>query len=164
MKLLEQIETTTTGWLKFLPKMPSDVQKSMSEYVWVAAAAGAVFSLIGAISVVDMLQGASSLVFNTFGVELIDRTMNAALWISIFELAVVFVLLVMSTSSLKRHERSGWDKLFLVAVLGAVSSVLQFVFTFEVSNLVSGVLWFLIEVYFLIQVKNYFIRSKARKA
>ncbi|OGH02827.1 MAG: hypothetical protein A2798_00110 [Candidatus Levybacteria bacterium RIFCSPHIGHO2_01_FULL_37_17] len=65
------------------------------------------------------------------------------------------VLLLLAFRPLQKRALSGWNLMFWVLVLGLISTAVgNTLFYFSVVGLVMAVVWFLIELYFLFQVKS----------
>lgn len=67
------------------------------------------------------------------------------------------VLMLLAFRPLQRRSIRGWNLLFWVLVVGLVSTVAtSSILYFSVVGLIWAVVWFLIELYFLFQVKSYY--------
>ena len=67
------------------------------------------------------------------------------------------VLLLLAFRPLQKRALRGWNFMFWVLVLGLVSTVVgNTLFYFSVVGLAFAAVWFVIELYFLFQVKSYY--------
>ena len=77
----------------------------------------------------------------------------AIMWL----IAAAFLLVggimeLVAISPLKARKEKGWNLLFYALILNALSSIIRF----NVSDIVSAIIGFLIGYYFLYQVKSYY--------
>ena len=127
-----------------LPKSWKDVLVNFAP--WLSLLGGIIlvfgaFSLLGLGSVLSpfaMIAGAGSF---------------AILWL----IAAAFLLVggimeLVAISPLKARKEKGWNLLFYALILNALSSIVRF----NVSDIVSAIIGFLIGYYFLYQVKSYY--------
>lgn len=158
METLRFIENKFAQWLKFLPNMPDRGQKILSDYLWVIALVSMLFSGFFILLILGLLS------FNlaSFGlgsIQSIDSGVTVVTVVAGLELILVFALSVAAIGPLRKHQRSGWDKMFIIALVSFVSAVLQFAYTINFYNVISAVIWMLIQAYFLLQVKRHFVRG-----
>lgn len=67
------------------------------------------------------------------------------------------VLLLLAFRPLQKRQLRGWNLMFWVLLLGLVSTVVgNTLFYFSAVGIGFAVVWFLIELYFLFQVKSYY--------
>lgn len=158
METLRIIENKFAKWLKFLPSLPDRGQKIISDYLWVIALVSMLFSGLFILLILGLLS------FNvaTLGLESIrsiDNGITVVTIVATLELILVFSLSAAAIGPLRKHQRSGWDKMFIIALVSFASAVLQFAYTLKFYNAFSAVIWLIIQVYFLLQVKRHFVRG-----
>lgn len=158
MEALRKIENQFARAFKFLPGLSESVQKLLSDYLWLVALVGSAFSLFFLAMLIGLVDVESSIV-GLNSVRAIDLNLRPVTIIAVFELVLITSLMLSAIGLLKKHKRSGWDIMFLVALVSFVSCFLQFCFSWSYYNLFTGLVWLLIEIYFLLQVKSHFVRG-----
>jgi hypothetical protein len=100
---------------------------------------------LGALGVLAPLAGGTAVDFA--GIGLITTVLGLASG----------VLLLLAFRPLQRRQLRGWNLLFWVLVVGLVSSaIVNTLFYLSLGGLAVALVWFLIELYFLFQVKSYY--------
>lgn len=113
----------------------------------VLSVVGFAFALLGlgALGVLAPLSGSATVSLAGFG--LVTTVLGLASG----------VLLLLAFRPLQKRQLRGWNLMFWVLLLGLVSTVVgNTLFYFSVVGLAFAVVWFLIELYFLFQVKSYY--------
>lgn len=136
------------------PSLPASVKDFIVMVApWVAVILGvlSVFGFavsllgIGALGVLAPLAGTAAV--SLAGLGLVTTVLGLASG----------VLLLLAFRPLQRRALRGWNLMFWVLVLGLVSTVVgNTLFIFSAVGVAFALVWFLIELYFLFQVKSYY--------
>lgn len=136
------------------PELPAGVKDFIVMVApWVALILGVLSVLgfaisllgLGALGVLAPLAGTTTISFA--GIGLITTVLAL----------VSGVLLLLAFRPLQRKQLRGWNLLFWVLVVGLLSSaVVNTLFYFSLSGIAVSLVWFLIQLYFLFQVKSYY--------
>lgn len=113
----------------------------------VLSVVGFAFALLGlgALGVLAPLSGTAAVSLAGFG--LVTTALGLASG----------VLLLLAFRPLQKRQLRGWNLMFWVLLLGLVSTVVgNTLFYFSAVGIAFAVVWFLIELYFLFQVKSYY--------
>lgn len=87
--------------------------------------------------------------------------LSVTVWIGLIVLAVEAVLYIMAYPGLKAHKKAGWNLLFYAALVNAVYSVVvAFTNYGGAGNIVSGLIGTVIGLYFLFQIRSYYMGTK----
>ena len=168
MSYISKIENMVSGWLKPVPHLPKGAQKWIAENVWWIVLIGVIASVInvlisiGAIFTYMALVGTYSYVYSAspYGAGWIIGSIAGLLFS-----ALIIALLATAISQLKNGQKKGWDRLFLVVIINAVSVVVGAILTF---NIVGFILWIIfgaigvaISAYLTFQIRSHFVAAKA---
>jgi hypothetical protein len=164
-----KIENMVAGWLKPMPHLPKGGQKWLAENVWWIVLIGVIASAI------SLLIGIGSIFVYIALVETYSSVYSAAAYgpgwvigsvVSLLFSVLIVVLLAMAISSLKAGQKSGWNKLFLVLLINAVSVVIGAVLTLNPIGFVVGILFGAIGVaigaYFTFEIRSHFVAGHAK--
>ncbi len=165
MRVLETFERTVGEWLQPLPHLPASWRKWLGRNVWwiiVIDLALSVFALIGAVAV--FVTGASILTGLAVSGYLPAQTASGAALLqagSALTLSLVqVVILALSVRPLRQQERRGWELLFLLFIVSAISVVVSAILSFDLSSiflsLISGAIGLAISAYLLFEIRDSF--------
>lgn len=171
MEVIHKLELTLEAQYKKVPHLPVGVRKWLAENAWWLVLIGVIVGIFAILSILSLLglamlglsiggallgAGIGAAVGATLGgILLVTALISLALYIA------ETVLMGMAIMPLKDMKKRGWDLLFVVAVLNAVSIVVVGVLTFDLLGLVWSLLWIALSVYFLYEVRDYFLVKKA---
>jgi len=161
--MLQTLETKLNELLvtKAPFQLPDNWRKWLGNYAWVFALIGLVLGVFSVLillpvlgfgTAVGALAGAGGYVFFA--------------WISFFILLAYTVLLGVAMPKLKRKEKSGWDLIFYSNVFFLAYDVfnwLRFMSFGSFFGLVWNILWAVVGLYFIFQIRGQFT-GKAVKA
>jgi hypothetical protein len=169
MSVVTKIETMVAGWLKPAPHLPKGGQKWIAENVWWIALIGLVASIFGIFAIIAGLIAVATFapLVDYYGTT-VSRSYNGASAISLVISLVLFIaqiaLLAMSLKPLRMLQSRGWDLLFLMLLLNAVSVVLNTLFSPNpvafISSLLFGAIGLAIGAYFTFEIRSYFVHKK----
>lgn len=157
---LESLETKLNDVLvKNAPfQLPEGARKWIATYAWIFALVGLIFGaftclallpLLGFASVVGTAVGAGGYVFFA--------------WLSLLVLIGYTILLGVATPKLKRMEKSGWNLIFYSSIFFFAYDVLKALTNFgagAIFSLVWSVITTTVGLYFIFQVRKYFLGKK----
>lgn len=132
MGVLQSLENTIGGWYKGAPKMSDSSKETLAKiWPWLALIGG----ILQALAALNMfwwankandVYDAANQFYNSIGVDVgLESRFTIWLWLSVAFIAVEAVLLLMAYPKLKRREKSGWDLLFLVALLNVAYAIIS---------------------------------------
>lgn len=163
MKIIKDLEKILGDLFKGLPALPESTKKWLAEYAWVFAVLGVVF---GAIAGLLLLTGAifvstvvtPGYVDSLYAVTPVSTSRIVLFaWIALAALAVNVYILYKAVPKLKVKSRSGWDLLFLSAVLWLAYDVFNWLqYTRDVGSFVWGIITTAIGLYILFQIREKF--------
>jgi len=168
MSYISKIENMVSGWLKPVPHLPKGAQKWIAENVWWIVLIGVIASVIslligiGAIFTYMALVGTYSYVYSAspYGAGWIIGSVVGLLFS-----ALIIVLLATAISPLKNGQKKGWERLFLVVLVNAVSVVLGAILTFSpigfIFGIIFGAIGVAISAYFTFEIRSHFVAAKA---
>lgn len=171
MELVHKIERSLAEQYKKLPHLPAGGQKWLAENAWWLVLIGVIFSLLGLIGIALALglaaiglgiAGASvagssgaAAGFALGGLFMIITIVTSALFL------VQTVLMAMAISPLKKLHKKGWDLIFVVALLNAVTGIVIGILSANPLSLLSQLLWAALGAYFLFEIREYYLVKKA---
>lgn len=158
METLKDLENKFDRWFKVLPGLPNSARKFLADYLWIMVI---ISSILYGVFLLMVLGLATFIIpaFSFISIQTIDAGISYSTIVSMLELILVLSLMVSAIGPLRKHQRSGWDKMFLVALVGFVAAIIQLFFSFSLYNLVSAFVWLAIEMYLLMQTKSFFIKK-----
>ena len=161
---ISKVENMVGGWLKSVPHLPRGGQKWLAENVWwivlIGVIAGAISLLVGLAAIFSYMAfvgNAASYYYTVspYGSGWIIGTVVSLL----FSVAIV-ILLATAITPLKALKLSGWNKLFIVLLVNAVSAVLGAILSFSVGGFIFGIIFGAIGVaisaYFIFEIRSHF--------
>ena len=168
MKVLSKVESSLADVFKGLPQFPDSTKEGLAKiWPWLALIGG-VIQLFAALAFwrladwadrVTDLNDTLSLYYTGYesGPTNMDKTV---IYIGVATLLVEAVLLLMAFPKLQQRLRSGWDLLFLGAMLNVAYGVLQ-IFTFDrgFGSFVGSLVGSAIGLYLLFQVREKFSKG-----
>lgn len=143
-------------------QLPENWRKWLATYAWVFALIGAVFGaftclallpLLGFASVVGTAAGAAGFVLFA--------------WLALFVLIGYTVLLGVATPKLKRMEKGGWNLIFYSTLFFFAYDILntiRYISAGSILTLIWHVITTTISLYFIFQVRKYFLGKKVADA
>ncbi len=139
-------------------QLPENARKWIATYAWIFALLGAVF---GAFAILVLLPalGFASVVGAAVGVG--GYVLMA--WLALLFLVGNTVLWAMATPKLKAMQKSGWNLVFYGSLLSLAYDVFNNFRVFSagsVFSLIWSLLLSLVGLYFLFQVRSYFLGKK----
>lgn len=164
MELVHKIEKALEEPFKSLPALPKDAKKGLASiWPWLALVAGilqlwAAWSLYRWASAVNEIAEWANAWARQVGVNTTNAGLTVWVWIAIIVLAVDAVILLMAFPKLQKSLKSGWDLLFLAALINLVYGVVSLFI--DGRGGLGGLIWTLVAsgvgFYLLFQVREHF--------
>jgi hypothetical protein len=167
MSATDKLETTVAEWLRLVPHLPSTAQKWLADNVWwlaiisvVASASGILIDILSLMSYLNIYGPINGL----YTTQYIGGVIIVSLASVVFSLVTTF-LTILAISHLKVLRKKGWNLLFLILIVNAISAIVvaalstiinQSLLGFIVGVIVGGLV-VAIEAYFLFEIRSYFI-------
>lgn len=166
MKAIGKLENTVASWLKPAPHLSQNSQKWIAQNAWWIALVGVILSMI--ILIIMLINLANSLSFmgwvTIYGSYYVAPAYTG--WwvfsaiVSLLFLVVTIALTVAAIAPLQKMQKRGWNLLFLILILNAISSVVSAVISLNPISFIFGILFGAIFVaigaYFLYEIREYF--------
>lgn len=167
MDQLKPIEDKLAEIFKNVPALPESTKKMLANWwQWLALIGGALQILI-AVGLYTWGQNINKTAdsinsyIGSFGVTQHAEKLSIFYWVSLIMLVVDGVILLMAYPGLKAKKKSGWNLLFLAALINAVYGVFS---TFNgrggAGSLVGSLVGTAVALYFLFQVREQFKTEK----
>lgn len=172
MSLVDKLETTVAGWLKSVPHLPTSYQKWIADNVWWLTIIGVIASVISIFMVIGAIMTYLTFPFGAPAGYYYTQ-FYATGWIVKSVLSLLFsvaatVLMAMAISPLQKFQRKGWSLLFLVLLVGVVSTVVGSAAELNPVGFIFGVIWggigAAIQAYLLFEVRSYFTAKSTKTA
>jgi hypothetical protein len=163
MKDISKLETLVASWYKDLPHLPKPGQKWLAQNVWWLALVGVILGAMGVFGVLSVtLFASAALVAIGGGYGAVVGSVAFIAVLVFLALAVVCLVLTgMAVTPLKAGHKKGWNLLFIVALINVASLIISFLGSFNLLGLVWGLLMTAVGVYFLFEIRSYFIEVKS---
>lgn len=138
--------------------LPLNFRKWLGTYAWIFALIGVV---LGALAILPLLAliGFGTAIVAAVG----EANVMFFVWVSLFIMIGYTILLGVATPKLKRMEKSGWDLIFYSSLFFLAYDVftwLRYVSFGSTFSLIWNVLWALVGLYIIFQVRSQFIGKK----
>lgn len=166
MKLVKSIEKQIAEWLKDLPHLPEKGQKWIAENIWwlstlyVVLATVAIVIIVCGLAISALLGAKVGTMVLVYG----NSTFFVILSILTFLLLIATVVIVgVAIQPLKRLQKAGWDLLLLVFLINIVGSLISLIIDWGIRPLLSTIIFTLIEVYILFEIRSFFVGSEPIK-
>lgn len=173
MELVKKAEKALEPLFSGLPNLPAETRKALANIAtWLALVSGvlqllAAWWLYQSAKVADnYLEAYDRLVRATTGSSVNTVDISIWVWLGVAVLVVDAIILLVAFPKLKAKMRSGWDLLFLGALVNVVYGVLTlFVDTARggFGSLVLSLLASAVGFYLLFQVKGQFTHGEAKQ-
>lgn len=169
---ITKAENMVAGWLKPVPHLPKPGQKWLAENVWwivligvIAAVIGILIGIGGIFTYMAFVGNAPSYygyyTVSTYGSGWIFATV-----VSLLFSVLVAALLATAINPLKAMQRKGWDRLFLVLLINAVSVVVTAILSFSVFGFIFGIIFgaigLAISSYLIFEIRSHFVGAHAK--
>lgn len=170
METIHKLELSLEQQYDKLPHLPVHIQKWFAENAWWLILIGVAISALGLVGLLSVLAIAM------FGLTLggavigsgVGATVGAAIGgivlvttiISIALYVVETAILGLAVSPLKSLKKRGWDLLFIVAVINAAVIIVVNIISLNIFGLIWSLLWVGVGVYFLYEIRSFFIVKK----
>lgn len=166
MDSLRKLEETVGVWYKNMPHLPKNGQRWLAENAWWIVLIGVILGVLGIFSLLSFVLAAGFVLAGVAGIAgaALGGFAIIATLVSIALGAADVVIAGIAISPLKSMQRKGWSLLFLTVVINVAALVLNFLFTINFFGLVWGLLVTAVGVYFLYEVRDYFVTAKAKPA
>lgn len=169
MESMKKLENTIGEWLKPLPHLPTNWRNWLAKNVWWLVLIGVILSVLGVLLLVSAVLtamatvGTVTSIYGAYGISVAQAYTGwwyAASVASLAFLALTVVINAMAITPLKAQSKKGWDLLFLVFLIGIVSSIVSVVLNFSsynvIANIFSSVIGIVIGAYFLFEIRSHF--------
>ncbi|TAL14435.1 hypothetical protein EPN95_02995 [Patescibacteria group bacterium] len=166
MASINKAENMVGGWLKSVPHLPKGGQKWIAENAWWIVLIGVIASAIAVLTGIGAIFAYMTWVGNTpvYSGYYVTSPYGAG-WIigsvvSLLFSILIVILLATAITPLKALKKKGWDRLFLVLVVDAVSAVVGAILSFSILGFIFGIVFgaigLAISAYFTFEVRSYF--------
>lgn len=159
MDMLKKLDTALAGIYKGTPKLSNSAKESLAKaWPWLALIFG-VLQLWAAWALYELLRVVDR-VATFYGVYVNQTSVYSGkdkffIYLSLIALVIDAVILLMAYPKLKKRQKSGWNLIFLGAVLNALYGVFNlFVSGRGVGSLLGALIGTAITFYLLYQVKE----------
>ena len=170
MEAIHKLELILEEQYKKLPHLPENAQKWLATNAWWLVLIGVVIGVFAIFAILSLLS-LTILGLSIGGAALgagvgaaIGATVGGILLVTtIISLAVYIAetaLMSLAITPLKDMKKRGWDLLFLVGLLNAASILVVGILTVDVFGLIWSLLWVALSLYFLYEVRDYFVVKK----
>lgn len=169
MEIVHKIEKSLEQPFKALPSLPNDTKKGLASiWPWLALIAG-VLQLLATWSLYTFARDVNrwvdvanewSVAFG--GGRVANSGFTVWVWIAIVVLAVDAIILLVAFPKLQKKQKSGWDLLFLAALINVVYGVVSLFIDGRggAGSLLFSLIGSAIGFYLLFQVREYFGGNK----
>ncbi len=158
MDSLHKLETTVATWYKSVPHLPPEGRKWIATNAWWLVLIGVIVNVIALWGLMTLLFFASAILTGYAGIA--GAALGGLLWVASFVFFAFGVLVIiigaMAVKPLKVMRKKGWVLLFVILLLTVASHVVDFLFKFNLFELVWGLLGAAVGGYFLFEVRDYF--------
>ena len=156
MEKISKLETLIASWYKDLPHLPPAGRQWLATNIWWLMVIGVILSGIATIGLV--IGGLFlSLVLGTAWSIATAMIGLIVTFISSVVGVVYLVLGIVAIPQLKAGRKKGWSLLFLMAIIEVVTVVLRTLLSFDFVGLVWALLTVAVGLYFLFEIRDYFI-------
>lgn len=164
METVTKLENRIASWYEGMPHLPKNGQQWLAKNMWWIALVGAV---VGTISLFMALFGTflAGLFLSSFGGVIGAVVAAPIIFVALVSSAaaiVTVVLMFMAVSPLKVQQKRGWTLLFITVLLQVAVQAVTLIFTFNLFEVVWGLLFTAIGAYFLFEVRSHFEASAAK--
>ncbi len=168
MEWVAKLEKKAEAWIGSLklPKLPATARRWIGENVWWVAAVLAILSGIGVLFALSGIFSGLAAMTALPGSWVVGAVTGWVVLSSVVSLVFTLadaVLLGMAVNPLQQKQRKGWDLLFIVLLVGALSiavNALVSILTLNplalIGGIVFGVLWLAIFAYILFEIRPEF--------
>lgn len=164
MEFIKKCETTIAGWFAQAPHMSKSGRTWLVKNIWWMALVGAIIGAVGLVVTMigTLFAGALLSTFGGFVGALIAAPLVLAILIASAAAIATVVLLFVAVSPLKEGQRRGWTLLFIAILLQVAVEALTLILTFNVFEVVWGLLFAAIAAYFLFEIREQYSSPTAR--
>lgn len=156
-----QLENWLVKFHKDLPHLPKEWSKWLATYAHVFVILGIIFWVIGWLGTLSTFLTLFSSPIGSWIASVWGRYGWWNVWgnlvISLAFLILFVILLIKAYHPLKSMQKKGWNLLFYVNILGVLHTIISIVL--YPSSMISGVVWVIIGLYVLFEVREYFVES-----
>lgn len=165
MEQVRKLETIIAGWYKNVPHLPVAGQKWIAQNAWWLILIWVILSAMGVASILFVTFIAGTLLAGLGGAvgAALSGLAFAAVVVSLLFSIVELVLGTMAIAPLKALQKRGWTLIFVIELLTLVALAITFLFDFNFFGLVWGVLFTAVWLYFLFEIRSYFVGTQTRK-
>lgn len=139
-------------------QLPENWRKWLATYAWVFALIGLIFGIFTCLALLPLIGLAS-----VFGAAAGAAGFVLFAWLALFVLIGYTVLLGVATPKLKRMEKGGWNLIFYSTLFFFAYDVLNTIRYISVGSIFT-LIWHVIttgiSLYFIFQVRKYFLGKK----
>lgn len=164
MENLRKLELMVAAWYKDAPHLPENARKWIAENIWWITLIGVVLGAVGVFGALTALLAGAAII--GLGGHMDAVIGGALLWA--FFITLVFagsnvILAAVAVSPLKSMRRLGWSLLFVASLINVVSLVASCLFNYSLFNLVFGVLFAGVGLYFLFEIRDFYHEAPSTK-
>lgn len=166
MENVRKLEVMVASWYKNMPHLPKNGQKWLAENIWWLILVLVVIGAMGVASVV-MATFFAGVLLSTVGGPVgaaVGGIALVAVLVTLLFSIVVLVISAMAVPPLRMLQKKGWTLLFIVILLQVVAHAATFLLNFNLIALVWNLFFTAVAAYFLFEVRDHFVASRAKKA
>jgi hypothetical protein len=164
MTTINKAENMVGSWLKGMPHLPRGGQKWLADNVWwivlIGVIASAISILVGIAGIFSYLAFVGNAAAYYYTISPYGSGWIISAVVSLLISALVVILLSMAITPLKSLRRKGWDLLFMVLLIDAVSVVLGSILSLSVLGFIFGIILgaigLAIGAYFMFEIRSHF--------
>lgn len=163
MELVHKVEKALEGIFKSLPPLPKDAKKGLADLLpWLVGIGGllqlwAAWQLYRWADSWGRVADWANSWARSMGVDTGTSAYSLWLWVSVIAAALTAVVLLAAFPKVQKKLKSGWDLVFLAAILNLIFGVVTlFIEHYGNNNLIGALIGSAIGFYLLFQVREYF--------
>lgn len=167
MDSVRKLEVMAAAWYKDMPHLPAKGQKWLADNIWWLTLVSVVIGAIGVVQVLAATLFVGAWVGGIAGGVLGSVALSGlALFVVMLSLALAIVSLIVSALAirpLRAKQKKGWLLLFITLLIGVLSTVVGFLFQWNFSSFIAGIIFAAIGGYFLYEIRSYFGQVRVHK-
>jgi hypothetical protein len=172
MTIVTKAENMVARLLKSAPHLPKNAQKWIVDNSWWIVLIDVIVSAISVLIAINAIAAYMTFVGNVgsySGLYAISPYPSGWIIGSIITLVfsvVTIIILATSITFIKETKKKGWDRLFIVLLIEAVSIVLGAILTLSILgfilNIIFGAIGLAIGTYFVFEIRSYFVSGSTK--
>lgn len=156
-----QFEQTLVRWYKDMPHLPVGLSKWIAQNLWWIVLVIVIISILNIFWISLLVVGALLPMGVPANSYLGDDVMTV--WLTMGVLIVGTIAEAVAIVPLRERRKMGWDILLWLNLASFVVSAVICLVTFQLFDIVGPLIGLAISLYFLFEIRNYFLESKVTK-